>query len=344
MEIHWLKHPLKQSSVLLSGTMKHRIAEVFLAIQVIIGGRRVVSLTDRIKSALGEVEMGGPSTGRASTVIAVASQKGGVGKTTTAVNLASSFATDFSKRVLLIDLDGQGHSSVSLANQIPGGVEYEPLSSIFAQKRGDLRGAIVPTDDDHFWITPGDKDLHEIENLLSTKIGKEYILQRAMAAVRGEFDLIIIDCPPTQANLTLNALVAADFVMIPCEPSRLAIAGVSDMIDTIELIRERLRHETRILGILLTKIDIRNRTLNAEVLGDLSSAFPSFLFETRIPLTLAIPKSQAKGVAVRRFDPHSKGALFYRQLANECTMRMSDPSRVVQSPAPQSSPMTSITA
>jgi len=151
-------------------------------------------LSDRIKELV-SVERHHPGKKQAQ-IIAICSQKGGVGKTTTAVNLGTTLAENHNKRVLVCDLDAQGHVEKSLGSLIPEGLEYNPLSTILLERRGDILDGVIRTELDRFYLTPGDKGLIETENILAGKIGKEFILQTAIRNAVTHYDYILFDCPP----------------------------------------------------------------------------------------------------------------------------------------------------
>ena len=227
---------------------------------------------------------------RKATVIAIAAQKGGVGKTTTSVNLASALARYHGKRVLLVDLDPQGHVNTALRDQIRvgGGCLSEILASDLGAEVIDIRTATnVPNLD----VTPYDTGLGATENLLGTRIGKEYVLRDALDVTRTFYDTIIIDCPPNLGNLTLNGLVAADAVLIPCDPSPLAVSGVHALVDAIRDVA-RLNPNIDVLGILMTRVDGRNLTLNSAVQEEIEEAYGDALLPVQIGINNALAKAQ----------------------------------------------------
>jgi len=259
-----------------------------------------------------------------SLILAVCSQKGGVGKTTSAVNLAFTLSALHGKHVLLIDLDAQGHVESSLTSMIPDGQSYRPLSGILMEKSGDIMDGIVKTELDGFDITPGDKTLIETESLITTKIGKEFLLREALANASTHYDFIIIDCPPNLGNLTLNALVASKFSMIPCEMSVLSLEGVSDIFETIDTINERLNRRLMVLGILLTRVDHRNLTMNKAVRGQLETHAKGYLFDIEISVNTALSKAQMAGKPALLYAPSSSGSKNYRSLATEILQRLDE--------------------
>jgi len=278
-------------------------------------------LTDKIKQLLtletnDAVANLGKGKKRA-TVISICSQKGGVGKTTTAVSLSTALAKFHGKKILTIDLDPQGHVEKSLGALIPEGMEYSPLSTVLSTKKGDVMDGVIPTELENFFLTPGDKTLYETESLLATKIGKEFILQDAIQNARTHFDFIIIDCPPNLGNLTLNALVSSDYCIVPCEMSVLAFEGVNDLVETLETVNERLNKRLRILGVLFTRVDGRNLNMNEVIEANIRNFFRNKVFETQITINTALNKSQLEGLPVYQNYPSSSGAENYRQLSDE---------------------------
>ncbi len=262
-----------------------------------------------------------PTGSRTAQVIAVAAQKGGVGKTTTAVNLACALAKVHGQKTLIVDIDPQGHVTSSLRDSVSG--QCASLSEILlAERPRDLLDAVMPTKIQNVHITAPDKRLSETEGLLSTRVGREYVLQGAMTNARSQFDVIIIDCPPNLGNLTLNALLAADQVLIPCDMSILAFEGVADILGTVETVNLRLRHPLDILGIVRTRVDGRTRTVNETIGETLSANYGELVLDTFIPLNSALARAQTAGLSVFQYDGRSPGASAYATLAAEVLSRL----------------------
>ncbi|MEE2787373.1 MAG: ParA family protein [Myxococcota bacterium] len=253
---------------------------------------------------------------RAGHVMAVAAQKGGVGKTTTTVNLACALAHYEHKRVLIIDIDAQGHVASSLRENVPS--TPTRLSDILlSETPRDLMDAAAESDIDGVWMTGPDKQLSVTDTLLSSRVGREYVLKGALANARSHFDVILIDCPPNLGNLTLNALVAADSVLIPCDMSILAFEGVADLLGTVQTVNVRLGQQLDIFGIVRTRVDGRTRQINDAVEGALKDNYSDYLLRTVVPINSALAKAQAAGLSIFQFQPKSRGALAYRGLAAE---------------------------
>jgi chromosome partitioning protein len=245
----------------------------------------------------------------------VAAQKGGVGKTTTSVNLGSALARYFDKRVLLIDLDPQGHVTTAIRQQVRPGGGY--LSTVLSDD-GDLREVMEITTSTaipNLNVTPLDPRLSEAEDLLVTRIGKEFLLRDALRITRTHYDLILIDCPPNLGNLTLNGLVAADQVLIPCDPSPLAVRGVNALLRTVSTVAIRLNPEIDVLGILLTRVDGRNTTLNQAVVKEMGENYGDALLPVHIGISSSLAKAQHDGRDIYAFDRPSRGAKHYKDLA-----------------------------
>lgn len=280
-------------------------------------------ITDKIKEFIGvETSKYNEPGSRLARTIAVCSQKGGVGKTTTAVNLGAAFSHFHEKKVLIVDLDPQGHVEKSLGSIIPDGLDYTPVSVSLSAKKGNLLNSVIRTKLDFLDITPGDKGLNDAEGMLAGKIGREMILSQALKTAKTHYDYIIVDCPPNLGNLTVNALCAADYVVVPCEMSVLAFEGVTDLLSTLETVNEQLNKSLKVLGVVFTRVDGRNTTMNQLVEENLKNYFNGNIFKTRISVNTDLNKAQLEGHTIFHFAPSSTGAANYTALAEEIVKKL----------------------
>jgi chromosome partitioning protein len=253
-------------------------------------------------------------------IVAVANQKGGVGKTTTTINLAASLAVA-DQRVLLVDVDPQGNltSGVGRKNQSsPAGTIYKALTSI--EPTTDARPFLIPTAIDAMKLIPADRNLTGAEIELVSLGGREERLRRLLASIRDDFDYIFIDCPPSLGLLTLNALVAADAVLIPLHCEYFALEGLADLVGTMRRVRAALNPALDIEGVLLTMFDERTN-LGQQVATDVRQFFKEKVFRTVIPRNVRLGEAPSHGLPVILYDVKSRGAEAYRALAREVLER-----------------------
>ena len=247
-------------------------------------------------------------------VIAVAAQKGGVGKTTTTVSLGSALARYYDKKVLIIDLDAQSHVELALRDMVHAGAGSlaELLEEPTMMEVGEIAvGSKIPLLD----VMPGSQELARAENRLSTRIGKELVLRELIDVTRTHYDVILLDCPPNLGNLTLNGLVAADTVLVPCNPAMLAVSGVEGLLGAVEQIRKALNPKLDVLGLVLTRVDQRNAATNALIMEMLVENWGELIAPVQINADVAIQKAQIAGVDIHGFDAHARAAKQYCELA-----------------------------
>jgi len=250
-------------------------------------------------------------------VVAMCNQKGGVGKTTSTINLGAALA-EYGRRTLLVDFDPQGALSVGLGIN-PMTLDDTIHNLLFANDL-DPHDAILQTQVDGLHLLPSNIDLSAAEVMLVSEVAREQALTRALAPVLGEYDIVLIDCQPSLGLLTVNALTAADSVVIPLECEYFALRGVALLEDTIERVRDRLNARLEVAGVLATMYDAR--TLHArEVLERLVERYPVELFHSVISRTVRFPETTVAGEPITTYAPTSVGATGYRQLARELIVR-----------------------
>jgi len=252
-----------------------------------------------------------------SHIFAIANQKGGVGKTTTAVNLAASLAAT-KRRVLLIDLDPQGNATMGC-----GVDKYELERSMYDVLVSNCSAgqALVPAPESGFDVLPANGDLTAAEVELMEVTGREQRLNNALRPLLNEYDYILIDCPPSLNMLTLNALVAAQGILIPMQCEYYALEGLSALMQTIKSIQSGPNPQLEITGLIRTMYDPRN-SLTKDVSDQLTAHFGDKLFTSVIPRNVRLAEAPSHGLPVLMYDKSSKGALAYLALAGELNRRM----------------------
>lgn len=245
-------------------------------------------------------------------VIAVANQKGGVGKTTTSVNLSACLA-EAGKRVLLIDIDPQGNATSGL------GIDRRAVkSSVYDLLLEDMSPveAMVATSVKGLYVVPATMDLAGAEIELVPRISRENRLKRALDPVKDQFDFILMDCPPSLGLLTINALTAADSILIPIQCEYYALEGLSQLMDTFKLVREALNTRLEVEGVVLTMFDGRTN-LSIQVVEDVKRFFRGKVYRTIITRNVRLSEAPSHGLPITAYDPKSKGAEAYTELARE---------------------------
>jgi chromosome partitioning protein len=252
-------------------------------------------------------------------ILALANQKGGVGKTTTAVNVGAALAA-LGKRVLLVDLDPQANASSHLGYR-----RDEVRSSIYdiLVNRTHVRDVTIHTTRLHLDLLPAAQDLAGAEVELVGLFAREQLLRRALDQVADRYDYILLDPPPSLGLLTVNALTAADGVMVPIQAEYLALEGLTQLITTLNLVEEQLNPRLNMMGLLVTMYDARTN-LAADVAAELRKHFPDKVFDTHIPRNVRLSEAPSHGSTIFELDPRSSGAEAYASLAKEVLARLGD--------------------
>ena len=249
-------------------------------------------------------------------IVGVINQKGGVGKTTSAINLAAALAE--TRRVLLVDMDPQANASSGVGVRGAESTIYDVLIGELSARR-----AVIDTATENLKVLPASMELSGAAVELDASTDNMKLLTKALIGVRPNFDFIIVDAPPSLGALTLNALVAADHLVIPLQTEYYALEGIASMMDTVERLRSSLNPDLNILGILLTMYDSRTR-LSQEVEENVRKHFAELVFSAVIPRNVRLAEAPSYGQPIYAYAPTSTGAQAYRQLSEEVISRVSE--------------------
>jgi len=245
--------------------------------------------------------------------IAIFNQKGGVGKTTTNINLATCLALK-GKRILIMDIDPQGNTTSGMGINKKH-LEYT-LYSVLISEDLDPREAIISTGIPNLWIMPASVELAGAEIELVELEGREQRLKGALERIKDDYDYIFIDCPPSLGLLTINSLTAVDSVLIPIQCEFYALEGISQLMSTIELVRRNLNPDLEVQGVILSMFDGRTN-LSIQVVEEVKKYFKNKVYSTVIPRNVKLAEAPGFGLPITHYDPHSKGAEAYREFADE---------------------------
>ena len=253
------------------------------------------------------------------SIITIANQKGGVGKTTTAINLSAAIA-ERGKRTLLIDLDPQANSTIAFYNsgEIPAS-----MFDVLSENRAPMVNVIKPTKDANLFLGPGRLALAKLEQVLAGQFDAPYRLKDALAPILKDYDYVVLDTPPSLGILTVNALVASTHLLVPIQAAYFAIEGTDDLLETYERIRMRPNPQLKMLGVLITLFDKRTN-ISRDTHGQIRSVFGETLFKTKISKNVRLEESPAYKETVLTFAPKSTGAQEYKKLAGEVLQRVEE--------------------
>ncbi|MDK2844781.1 MAG: chromosome partitioning protein [Enterococcus sp.] len=249
-------------------------------------------------------------------IISVANQKGGVGKTTTTVNLGASLAY-LGKKVLLVDIDAQGNATSGVGIRKPD--VKEDIYDILVNEV-DIKETILPTSRENLFIVPATLQLAGAEIELTSMMARESRLKLALDEIKADYDYILIDCPPSLGHLTINAFTASDSILIPVQCEYYALEGLSQLLNTVRLVQKHFNPDLAIEGVLLTMFDARTN-LGAEVVEEVRRYFQEKVYETVIPRNVRLSEAPSHGLSIIDYDIRSKGAEVYQALAKEVLAR-----------------------
>ena len=249
-------------------------------------------------------------------IISVANQKGGVGKTTTTVNLGASLAY-LGKKVLLVDIDAQGNAISGVGIRKPD--VKEDIYDILVNEV-DIKETILPTSRENLFIVPATLQLAGAEIELTSMMARESRLKLALDEIKDDYDYILIDCPPSLGHLTINAFTASDSILIPVQCEYYALEGLSQLLNTVRLVQKHFNPDLAIEGVLLTMFDARTN-LGAEVVEEVRRYFQEKVYEAVIPRNVRLSEAPSHGLSIIDYDIRSKGAEVYQALAKEVLAR-----------------------
>ena len=252
-------------------------------------------------------------------IITIANQKGGVGKTTTAINLSAAIANR-GKRTLLIDLDPQANSTIAFYNS---GEISTSMFDVLSDTRATMATVIKPTKDPNLFLGPGRLALAKLEQVLAGQFDAPYRLKDALAPVVKEYDYVVLDTPPSLGILTVNALVTSTHLLVPIQAAYFAIEGTDDLLETYERIRARPNPNLKVLGVVITLYDKRTN-ISKDTHGQIRSVFGEVLFKTKITKNVRLEESPAYKETILTYAPKSPGAVEYKKLAAEVIHRVEE--------------------
>ncbi|MGX7417175.1 ParA family protein [Carnobacterium gallinarum] len=245
-------------------------------------------------------------------IISVANQKGGVGKTTTTVNLGACLAY-YGKKILLVDIDAQGNATSGLGVR-KADVEKDIYDILVNET--PVEEVVIQTSRENLWIIPATIQLAGAEIELTTQMARESRLKQALAQVTDQYDYILIDCPPSLGHLTINSFTASDSILIPVQCEYYALEGLSQLLNTVRLVQKHFNPDLKIEGVLLTMLDARTN-LGYEVVDEVKKYFRERVYKTIIPRNIRLSEAPSHGLSIIDYDPRSRGAEVYLELAKE---------------------------